>query len=600
MVTETQKRIEAYRELLPGLREKVTAVAFLLALSVIMLTSASYAWLTISKAPEVTAVSTNIAANGSLEIALATGNGLIPPGESQVGDSAAAENQTIVNANTTWGNLINLNDDAYGLQNLVLRPAQLNRSDLLGSPLYGAIYTGDGRIEKLSSDFAYTSWIIPEPPRSPYFGISSSVGVRAISSTMVSAEGTWVIINRLKGEAESANALAGDKYLALTQNKEYMESLSYIMGVFMSDRMNTNDPTSNNYDADLKDPSIEKKHLNNLIEMYKAFEDVFELEAEAIVKMLNLQLFIINGDTKPYTEFTVESLMSDSVNQALLTNKGLKITDFNTFKNDYNLIKNDRQLLESIANEGTVKWLGPDPDNTLKQKDSIKEVIASLVKLETCTVNGMAISSIGAEAALGLNNKKKVPAVITNGVIYNFEQRVGAYMDVGKDHNSGNGLKIVAYGKRMGIKASGTIYAYIKTSAGVPSIFSSDLAASINIPGGFQGEIVAQDTYGMALDFWVHTNAANSYLVLEGNILTTSKEVVATGEDADGNVVEIYTITRNEEITDEETGETETLVTTVDLYKKDVSGTEKWYYATSHREFTLKDGETPTKKMETI
>lgn len=594
MVTETQKRIEAYRELLPGLREKVTAVAFLLALSVIMLTSASYAWLTISRAPEVTAVSTNIAANGSLEIALATGNGLIPPGESQVGDSAAAENQTIVNANTTWGNLINLNDEAYGLENLVLRPAQLNRSDLLGSPLYGAIYTGDGRIERLSSDFAYTSWIIPEPPRSPYFGVSSSVGVRAISSTMVSAEGTWVIINQMKSDAASANALAGDKYLALTQNKGYMESLSYIMGVFMTDRMNPG--AGDNYN----NQSIDTTHLGNLVEMYKAFEDVFELEAEAIVKMLNLQLFIINGDTKPYTEFTVESLMKDSVTQATLTSQGLKITDFNTFKKDYNLIKSDRALLEEISNAGNVKWRGPDPDNTLGQKDSIKEVIASLVNLDTCTVNGDLISSIGATKALELNNKKKIPAVITNGVIYNFEQRVGAYMDVGKEYNSGNGLKIVAKGTRYGMSMDGTIYAYIKTSAEPPSIFSSDLAASIDIPGGFQGEIVAQDTYGMAVDLWVRTNAPNSYLVLEGNVLTTSEQVVATGEDPDGNVVELYTVTRSEEISNSETNETETVYVAIDLYKKETNGTEKWYQASSHLEFTLEEGETPTKKMDTV
>ena len=144
MVTETQKRIEAYRELLPGLREKVTAVAFLLALSVIMLTSASYAWLTISRAPEVTAVSTNIAANGSLEIALATGDGKTAPGDSKVGDSSAAEGQSIVNANKTWGNLINLNDPSYGLDKLVLRPAQLNTAALLTSPLYGADYDNDG------------------------------------------------------------------------------------------------------------------------------------------------------------------------------------------------------------------------------------------------------------------------------------------------------------------------------------------------------------------------------------------------------------------------------------------------------------------------
>jgi hypothetical protein len=62
-VTETQKRIKAYQDALPGLRERVAAVALLLVMSMAMMTSASFAWLTISRSPEVSGVSTNIAAN---------------------------------------------------------------------------------------------------------------------------------------------------------------------------------------------------------------------------------------------------------------------------------------------------------------------------------------------------------------------------------------------------------------------------------------------------------------------------------------------------------------------------------------------------------
>ena len=94
-MTETQKRIKAYQEALPGLRERVVAVALLLAMSMAMMTSASFAWLTISRSPEVSGVSTTIASNGNLEIALAIGDGKTPPGESKVGDSSAAEGQSI-------------------------------------------------------------------------------------------------------------------------------------------------------------------------------------------------------------------------------------------------------------------------------------------------------------------------------------------------------------------------------------------------------------------------------------------------------------------------------------------------------------------------
>ena len=69
-MTETQRRIRAYKRALPELRERVVAVALLLAMSASMLASASFAWLTLSRRPEVTGVSTTVAANGNLEIAV--------------------------------------------------------------------------------------------------------------------------------------------------------------------------------------------------------------------------------------------------------------------------------------------------------------------------------------------------------------------------------------------------------------------------------------------------------------------------------------------------------------------------------------------------
>ena len=183
MTEQTRKSIRALKASLPGLRERVIAVALLLAMSIAMMTSASFAWLTISRRPEVKGVSTTVAANGNLEIALATGTGLSAPSDTQIGDSNATEGQTVNGANITWGNLINLSDPSYGLENLTLRPAQLNLVSLLESPLFGALYGQDGRITQLSSNFAYTSWVPPMDGVPGYFEIAKQYGVRAISST---------------------------------------------------------------------------------------------------------------------------------------------------------------------------------------------------------------------------------------------------------------------------------------------------------------------------------------------------------------------------------------------------------------------------------
>ena len=160
MDIETRRRIRAYKKALPELRERVIAVALLLAMSASMLTSASFAWITLSRAPEVTGMQTTVAANGNLEIALAKGPTslpAVPPGESQVGDSSAAEDQTIVGANVTWGNLVNVSDPTYGLSDIFLRPALLNDYNLDKYPLTGATYGGDGRVVTTNDRYEYAS-----------------------------------------------------------------------------------------------------------------------------------------------------------------------------------------------------------------------------------------------------------------------------------------------------------------------------------------------------------------------------------------------------------------------------------------------------------
>ncbi len=134
----------------------MSAVAMLL-VSVIMLSSSTYAWFVLSTAPEVKGMSTTVGANGSLEIALlndSTDTALITSG---VGDSSAIQDVTA--ANITWGNLVDLSSTAYGLQNTKLYPAALNfaagANDRLASPysmLQYPVYGLDGRVAQLNAD----------------------------------------------------------------------------------------------------------------------------------------------------------------------------------------------------------------------------------------------------------------------------------------------------------------------------------------------------------------------------------------------------------------------------------------------------------------
>ncbi len=581
-MTETQKRIEAYQKVLPDIKEKVIAVAMLLALSVIMLTSASFAWLTISRAPEVTQVATNVAANGNLEIALATGNGTEEPGESQVGDSSATKGQSITAANITWGNLVNLNDPSYGLDHLVLRPAQLNPNSLLESPLYGAVYDEDGRITQLTSNFGYTAWT--KVNETELFALSDKVGVRAISSVkseIVEDDSGFGKMYAEYQELENINLQAKNEYTSLSNNKDTMQSLATMMGLFMTSKMNPDEESLHN-------PTVEVKDIGNLAELYKGFASCMETEADAIAALLNFNLKWVKKVENPIT-YTGEQILGmpeselktlSSIIGSTSTKSDLK-NDLVQFVKDYKTILADgKKLSDTAENGGTIKWMNMD----------ISSIVSRLVNVNKCTVGGTPISSIGASNAMSYLGGTQ-EARITNGILYRFEERTGGQLIV-KD------LSISAKVKRMGITIPATVKANVQTSfehGNVSDIFTTDRENQYN-QVDIEGTPVesAQDTYGLAVDLWVRTNAAGSYLTLEGNILSEKRQQEAKGKDSEGNEVDIYTVTRT--TTDEETGET--LSATYDLYEvTNEDGTKSWNNAETHTLFELGENETPIKKM---
>ncbi|MBR2902744.1 MAG: hypothetical protein IKC38_06015 [Clostridia bacterium] len=98
-------------------KKLVTAVAMVL-VACIMVVSTSYAWFTLSTAPEVTGITTSVGANGNLEMALRTGK-LLDDIETTIG-------ATYPTANNSWGNLVDLSDASYMLSAVALQPARLN------------------------------------------------------------------------------------------------------------------------------------------------------------------------------------------------------------------------------------------------------------------------------------------------------------------------------------------------------------------------------------------------------------------------------------------------------------------------------------------
>ena len=98
-------------------KKLVAAVAMVLVASV-MVVSSSYAWFTLSTAPEVTGITTSVGSNGNLEMALRTVQDL--------NSITTATGESFPKANNYWGNLVNLSDPSYHLDSIALAPARLN------------------------------------------------------------------------------------------------------------------------------------------------------------------------------------------------------------------------------------------------------------------------------------------------------------------------------------------------------------------------------------------------------------------------------------------------------------------------------------------
>ena len=222
------------------LRRKLVAATALMLVCAILLVSASFAWLSISSAPEISGVDTNIGSNGSLEIALLSGLTYPDPDRIRtgIGDSLEVEDRGI--ANETWGNVIELSE-GYGLDEVSLRPARLNvmpdgngnhvvGSNLLVYPRYGE----DGR----SSDFYQNSVSATYvTDKFAYFLQDQDYGVRAIGSvSKLSVQQTALgnARSRVKSYTQSALRTAtsawaanGEAYLDLYIRHYYLGSDEY-------------------------------------------------------------------------------------------------------------------------------------------------------------------------------------------------------------------------------------------------------------------------------------------------------------------------------------------------------------------------------------
>lgn len=500
-MTETQRRIRAYKRALPHMWERVTAAAMLLIMSISMMISASFAWITLSRSPEISGMATTISTNGNLEIALSGADGL-EPDPTAVGDGG----QDVTLSNLTWGNLVNLSNAAYGLEELTLRPAILNTGSLLRSPLRSVTYGSDGRIADIISDFAFTNYgekdgayafFVPENGETQY-------GVRAISSVTYSSVSGDAQLLSLSSAITKAQSVAVLKFQTLYGNKDYMNSITNLAGVYLQYRMDDVDQDCTGY-------------VELIYEMMGEYAEALTLTGETILATANLHHFIYcNQNNETYSAFTLADLNNGSV-KTTLAGEGITLTAMDTYLKDYETFFGEN------GNDGLYVDYETNVYNVWKQGTSIgweliRNYINPMANINTATINGTAAQSIGASDLAKLAFASSKVCELKSGLIWDMDKLLGTKLSV-------TNVSVTAMGINLTLNE-------IRTSAATPFYIVDDVKAADQkaAAGGLAAtDAVAADTYGMAVDFWVRTNAVDALLMLEGELITET--VVLTDEE---------------------------------------------------------------------
>ena len=520
-MTKTEKNREEKKRkvVMPaGIRNKMVAAVSMLLVASIMMVSSTYAWFTLSTAPEVTGITTNVGANGNLEMMLLNkasfdSNAENLGVESGVNDSMAVVSAT--EANLKWGNLVDLASQNYGLQSIVMNPARLNIATgadgytLSQTLLKAPSYTSDGRVLDVDKD-TLTSGYSTDGTWKWDEGAANAYGVRVIGTTSGVTERLTAYRAAISARAAAIESAKNHARNSLLNNGQTLANI--VVKAALEDT-----PTFKIADLEA---------LQKLVEQLKAANDA---AGEAIVQTVlaynlsNVRDSSGNEDDK-ISDADVANLKKAFENK---TANALP----NTFTRAADESKTGTILMPSDTAVAVTEWSSNNDKiesagNKIQEliaanresytNDDIKEVVNMLLDKSKATVAGVTNPGRGdADKIIDNLTKNNMSLVVE------MNQGSGIYADIAElvgDYNA-NGLQI-----RVTVGSLGNIPVTVNMSTKVVTDANKDtlpMIPKLNVGSAPAATLDASvkplltDHYGYALDFGFRTNAAASNLLLQ-------------------------------------------------------------------------------------
>lgn len=500
-------------------RKKLFAAVAMLLVACIMTISSTYAWFTLSTAPEVKGITTTVGANGNLEIALGefdTVYGGLEPSSGE-GDSMDKAGQTKPEANVTWGNLIDLSDASYGLGEIALYPARLNAAGTkitsVFSPLAFPKYGSDGRIINLVAETLLGKW---NQTSNGFMAKDTPdyAGVNAIGSASSMTPREFAVRN-------NRNAINSNRVSAIASAQYAINNYSGDLAALAIANQNSGD------DVVISATSVEA--LNSLIlkledanadiaKSIKAAMMLFLASRDSALDDTQWELAVATLESKNLSE-TLAYIETELGISTLPTQINAPITAQGQIASDLTAAKN---ALAGAIDEG-------DEDYTWGE---IKEVVRELLNYNGILICGETIQAIkdGKANPGGANNAfdKVTQAAMGGGLTFTFAADSGIFADIAKMTGAYNatlafpnrddkvaecvveGITLDGIKRPVDVQSGST-----NTAKGEIGIIDTALADKV-APGATAGaEKAITDTYGYTVDLLFRTNAADSYLQLQ-------------------------------------------------------------------------------------
>ena len=471
-----------------NMKKKLMGAVCMLLVASIMMISATYAWFTLSTAPEITGITTSVGANGNLEMALLSGNvDATTTQEGGVGSSMAIAEDTV--ANLTWGNLVDLSDDSYGLQSISLKPARFNNAgswatgNLLSIPVYGA----DGRVKDLTNNTQASgkynadnnTWENVNPMPVGVRAIGTNDNLTAQQSGLMSAKAAY---NSKISEAQSTIRQA------LSNNAQGLANAVTQLA------MNSTDATIT---------AENETAINNMI---TATENSLKLIDEAYKQAILAVATTIDTDAG-YKAAVAAVNGAASANAALTAAGNIE---------GLTIPAQIQGAVNNLEAQKTAVATAKDNNNNYKTK------LTALINTEKVTVNGYNAKHtdngnpdlmVGEEGSKEINptfmgkmiadGGVKVEMPDGSGVFAYIATVVGNYSAASKITISFKGLSVTDMPSTM------------VTTATVDHTMGNVLQALVAAGTSAGATTTLSDTYGYMIDLAFRTNAVNSYLQLQ-------------------------------------------------------------------------------------